>query len=295
MDNLKNITDEPLNNFGGDWTENKIEILIEYAKAYLNIMNTFAVKYDWKLLYFDGFAGSGFIQKGNDNNQKIITGAATRILEIEEPRPFDLYYFVEKESENATQLHNSTQLKYPHKNIFVVNTDCNEKILEMGSFLQSKKGKKYKTLAYIDPCGMQLNWASLVALEKLKVDVWILVPTGLGVNRLLKNDGKISEAWILKLENFLGMKKEEILNHFYTTTIVPTLFGDEVVTSKEDKAIEKSEKLYRKRLGELFKFVSNSYVLKNSSNSVMFHFLMASNNETAVKVANQIVDKYNDN
>mgnify|MGYP006170064403 CR=1 FL=1 len=45
--------------------------------------------------------------------------------------------------------------------------------------------------------------------------------------------------------------------------------------------------------GKLFKFVSKPYILKNSSNSVMFHFLMVSNNESAVKVANEIVTKYN--
>ena len=61
-----------MNNFGGNWTENKIEILVEYAKAYLNIMNTYATKYNWKLLYFDGFAGSGFIKKGNEEDQRRI-------------------------------------------------------------------------------------------------------------------------------------------------------------------------------------------------------------------------------
>ena len=28
-----------MNQFGGDWTERKIEIAVEYAKAYLTIMN----------------------------------------------------------------------------------------------------------------------------------------------------------------------------------------------------------------------------------------------------------------
>ena len=84
-----------MNKFGGDWTENKIEILVEYAKAYLSIMNTYATQFNWKLLYFDGFAGSGFITKGNEENQKLIVGGAKRILEIENPRPFDLFYFVE--------------------------------------------------------------------------------------------------------------------------------------------------------------------------------------------------------
>ena len=58
-----------MNNFGGDWTESKIEILVEYAKAYLTIMNIYAHRYDWKLLYFDGFAGSGSIKKGNEQDE----------------------------------------------------------------------------------------------------------------------------------------------------------------------------------------------------------------------------------
>jgi hypothetical protein len=66
-----------------------------------------------------------------------------------------------------------------------------------------------------------------------------------------------------------------------------------VIISKEDKAIEKSAVLYKERLSSLFNFVSEPYILKNKSNSVMFHFFMASNNKTAVKIANEIIAKYN--
>jgi hypothetical protein len=50
-----------MNQFGGDWTSLKIEILVEYAKAYLTIMKKHSY---WRTLYFDGFAGTGFIIKG---------------------------------------------------------------------------------------------------------------------------------------------------------------------------------------------------------------------------------------
>ncbi|MCH8535473.1 MAG: three-Cys-motif partner protein TcmP [Flavobacteriaceae bacterium] len=282
-----------MNNFGGNWTESKIEILVEYAKAYLSIMNIYATKYKWKLLYFDGFAGSGFIKKGNDESQKIIIGAAKRILDIDNPRSFDRYYFVEKESENANELVEKVISNYKNKIIDVANTDCNDKIRSMGNFLRTDKGKKYKVLAYIDPCGMQLNWKSLVALQELNVDAWILVPTGMGVNRLLKKDKRISDAWLERLEVFLGLPKENILDYFYSETIIPTLFGDEVIINKEEKAVEKSAELYQARLNELFKFVTNPYILKNKSNSIMFHFFMVSNNKNAVKIANQIINKYN--
>jgi len=72
--------------FGGNWTEKKIEILVEYAKAYLTIMNN--NRY-WKLLYFDGFAGSGMIYKDNKIDIHVTIGAAKRIVEIDEPISFD--------------------------------------------------------------------------------------------------------------------------------------------------------------------------------------------------------------
>ncbi|NOQ75769.1 MAG: three-Cys-motif partner protein TcmP [Crocinitomix sp.] len=139
-----------MNHFGGNWTEDKIEILVEYAKAYLKIMNPNAEKFDWKLLYFDGFAGSGEIKKGNDEDEKIIIGAAKRILEIDNPRAFDMYYFVEKEEANVNQLKVNTVEKFPHKDIKVVAEDCNNKIHSMSGWLKNE-GKKYKVLAYKIP------------------------------------------------------------------------------------------------------------------------------------------------
>jgi len=282
-----------MNNFGGDWTESKIEILVEYAQAYLSIMNINANRYNWKLLYFDGFAGSGFIKKGNDKSQKIIIGAAKRILDIEQPRSFDLYYFVEKQTKNAKELLEKVIKNYEHKTIKIATTDCNVKLKSMATFLKSPKGKKHRVLAYIDPCGMQVNWESLMTLKELNVDVWLLVPTGIGINRLLKRNGEIYDTWLERLEIFLGMPKEEIIDYFYNKKIVPTLFGDEIVTSKEQGAIERSAELYKKRLQQIFKFVTNPYILKNKSNSTMFHFYMGSNNKTAHKIGNEIIKKYN--
>jgi three-Cys-motif partner protein len=81
-----------MNNFGGDWTKAKIEILVEYARAYLAIMKD---RKFFHLMYFDGFAGSSFIIDDKKTNIEMTVGAARRIIEISEPRPFDSYYFVE--------------------------------------------------------------------------------------------------------------------------------------------------------------------------------------------------------
>lgn len=82
-----------MNKFGGDWTIQKIEIVVNYAKAYLTIMNKYP---HFKTLYFDGFAGSGDIFREDEVDMEISKGTALRILEIILPKKFDRYYFVEK-------------------------------------------------------------------------------------------------------------------------------------------------------------------------------------------------------
>jgi three-Cys-motif partner protein len=277
-----------MNQFGGDWTKIKIEILVEYAKAYLNIMKS---RRYYKLMYFDGFAGSGTIVKENEVDIDITVGAAVRIIEINDPRPFDSYYFVEKDPTNFKMLEFSTKDSFPEKKIYTICEDCNKKIVDMANFLRDPKNKNYRTLAYIDPCGMQVEWRSLENLRGLPIDLWILVPTGLGVNRLLKKNGQISEAWLERLELFLGLSRENIESRFYKK--VETLFPEITYVKKEQFAIEKSAKLYRDRLKEVFEFVSKPYELRNSSNSTMYHLFLASNNKTAVKIADDIVKKFN--
>ncbi len=277
-----------MNKFGGNWTKRKIEILVEYAKAYLTIMND---KKYFKLLYFDGFAGSGVISQRNRAETNIIVGAARRIIEIENPRSFDEYYFVDTSKKNINKLIDSTKKAFPNKVIHIVKEDCNTKLQDLSIFLQKSENKNYRTLAYIDPSGMQLSWSSLECLKGLNIDIWILVPTGLGVNRLLKNNGMISDAWLKKLELFLGMESKQIEEYFYTKT--PTLFPDIIETKKEYNTIQKSAILYQKRLEDIFDYVSKPYELKNSTNSIMFHLFLTSNNKTAITIGNDIVKKYN--
>ena len=155
-----------------------------------------------------------------------------------------------------------------------------------------KQNKDVKTLAFIDPYGMALKWASVEVLKGLGIDLWVLVPTGIGMNRLLKRNGDIRDAWLIKLELSLGLSREEIKKYFYKSKTIQTLFGEEKSISKEEKAIQKAADLYKKRLNEVFKFVSQPLELKNSTGSIMYHFMMASNNATAFKIANDIIEKY---
>jgi|KBSMisStandDraft_5_1062788.scaffolds.fasta_scaffold42506_3 three-Cys-motif partner protein len=270
------------NQFGGSWTEAKMEIVVSYAKAYLTIMN----KQSWaKTIYFDGFAGSGIIE--TDENDEVKKGTALRILDINEPSSFDIYYFVELNEDHKNELEKRVQRDYFGKNAHIVKADCNEKLIKMADFL--KANKSYRALAFIDPYGMSVNWKSIEILKELGIDLWILVPTGIGVGRLLKNNGEISKAWLSKLEKFLGLTKEEIISHFYRKHQVNTLFGHETIVEKEKDAVNKAGMLYKERLNTVFKFVSDSFVMRNTTNSIMYHFMMATNNPNAMRIANDVI------
>ena len=274
------------NKFGGSWTEQKINILETYAIQFLKV---FKNKPSEKLLYFDGFAGSGSIELESDQESepKIIEGAALKILKIEEPRAFNMYYFVEKKKTIAKSLEEKIRSQFPNKEIYVQAKDCNQKLKDLAGFLKSFKGKDYKVLAFIDPKGMQLEWSSLEILRELKIDLWILNPTS-GANRLLVRKKEIDESWLNRLKLFLGMKEADILNHFYSKRT--NLFGD-IDLVKENDPINRLHELYANRIaGNIFKYVSNPKVLKNNTGSPLFHFFMATNNEIGLRIANSVVN-----
>lgn len=278
-----------MNNFGGIWTRQKIRIIEEYAKAYLHIMKKHPY---WKLLYFDGFAGSGQIKIGDELDSELIEGAAKTIAGIVEPKMFDTCYFVELDKQKAESLRTAVR-EIREAGVYVVEADCNQKLHDMANFLKGIKGKDHKVLAFIDPCGMEVNWSAIESLKGLPVDMWLLIPTGIGVNRLLKKDNKIPEAWWQKLEAFYGLPRELLNENFYNSSTVNTLFGEEVVVKKIPQSLKKIQEIYVSRLKEVFNYVSKPYVLSNANRSVMFHFVLASNNKTAISIANDIVNKFN--
>ena len=145
-------------------------------------------------------------------------------------------------------------------------------------------------LVLLDPFGMSIQWESIREMQNKRVDLWILIPSGVIINRLLDKEGKLEHAD--KLENFFGLSTEEIKEKFYKVENIPNLFGELEVSKKIDNAIEKIAKLYVQQLKTIFKEVTEQpFVLKNSKNVAIYHFVFASNNETALKIASQIIEK----
>lgn len=283
-DNISVLNEPKSGRWGGGWTLEKIQIFLKYLKAYLQIMKAQC----FELIYFDGFAGSGKIEL-NSEYESLIESVALQVLAIDEPKPFDIYYLVELDEKKAKQLKVKAVQKFPRKKVHVVAQDCNNKLVSLSKYLTDNKYSR--ALAFIDPFGMQIKWASLETFKDLGCDMWILVPTGVAVNRMLTNDGDIKDSWKGKLEDFFGLPQEEIMKRFYQTKTDLTLFGEVSHGQKMENSIQKIIDLYRGRLESIWKFVSEPFPMHNRTGSIMYHFILASQNKAGKKIADEIISK----
>lgn len=296
--------------WGGDWTEEKLIAFSKYVNAYLTIMNKHRDKFNWKLIYFDGFAGSGTDKHApetdiiNENlflhelessdlyaqsESDVYKGAAERVLSVQQ-RGFDLYYFIDKNENSKKSLEERlSRYKSSHRLEFRCG-DANEMLKKMSEFMHTVKGRKHKALVLLDPFGMQISWESIMNFKDTGADFWILVPTGVIVNRLLDRKGEL--RYIDKLKDFFGLEESEIRSHFYQQRHEMTLFGETDIIEKVKEPIGKIAKLYLERLKTVFTYViPEPLVLYNNMNVPIYHFVFASNNETAVKIAKEIIGK----
>jgi len=291
--NKNNIVNEPQDDWGGPWTEKKLVAFSKYVWSYLTIMKMFPY---WKTIYFDGFAGSGTREKKNntelyqqlkitEEEEETYKGAAERVLGLNDDLSFDFYYFIDKKESSLKKLEAKITDKFNDKKIVYRAGDANTQISELAKALTKPN---LTALVLLDPFGMQINWKSIEQLRGTHSDVWILVPTGVIVNRLLDKKGKLE--FRDKLESFFGLPIEEIKSYFYKEQKVQTLFGEEEIITKVSKPIEKIAKLYAERMKTIWKYVTDEpLVLRNRNGVPLFHFVFASNNKNAKKIAKQII------
>jgi three-Cys-motif partner protein len=295
MKEEQNILNEPTSDWGGTWTEKKLDAFSKYVWSYLAIMkqNPF-----WKTIYFDGFAGSGTRKKDQKSElylqlkltkeeEEVYKGSAERIINTSINHQFDYYYFIDVNDQSLAKLERKLKAlpNSDNKTLLFRDGNANKWILELSKAL---KTKKFAALIFLDPFGMQIDWKSIEALKDTRSDVWILVPTGVIVNRLLDKAGKLTH--LEKLQSFFGLSEAEIRSKFYKKEQTITLFGEEEAIAKISKPIEQISQLYVERLKTIWTEVTEKpLVLKNSMNVPIFHFVFASNNKTATRIAKEII------
>ncbi len=295
-----------LHQFGGDWTEEKLERLRKYLSAYMQIFtkNVWAARYTTH--YVDAFAGTGSRAERQERDststlsllgkddatdvERFYRGSARIALEIEPS--FDNFIFVEQNRQHVDELE-QLRHEYSHKadRIVVEHNDANA---FLQTWCQSMDWDANRAVVFLDPYGMAVDWTTLEAIAETKaIDLWILLPVGQAINRLLTRDRIPPGAWADKLIRFFGT--EDWKDAFYAPSGQISLFQEEEEFEKKAN-FESISNFFVARLETIFeKVADNSLALLNSRNVPLFILYFAASNPrgapTAVNIAGDILGK----
>jgi len=283
--------------FGGEWTTRKLEVLAKYLQRYTTALkNT-----PFHKLYVDAFAGTGYRDARRDDDanspqstlfpdmaepepQSFLDGSARLALQTE-PQ-FDEYLFIEQRATRCAHLED-LKAEFPDlaRKLDVLRGDANTEIQN----LCSKDWRSNRAVLFLDPYGMQVEWTTIEAIAQTKaIDLWLLFPLGIGVNRLLPKSGDIPELWRRRLNLLLGT--EDWYDEFYKVEAMPTLFGDD--KERVVKAtMETIGRYFTDRLKGIFAgVVEEPGVLRNAANNPLYLLCFAVGNERGKEIALRIAN-----
>jgi three-Cys-motif partner protein len=281
--------------FGGEWTTVKLKVLSNYLQSYTNALKNAP----FHKLYIDAFAGTGYrdIRREGDDvgsqsilfpdlvepePQSFLAGSARLALQVEPG--FDQYIFIDRNPEWCIHLE-SLKSEFPglSKKVSILQGDANAKIQE----LCTRDWRHNRAVLFLDPYGMQVEWKTIQAIAHTKaIDLWLLFPLGIGVNRLLTKSGEIPNSWRRRLNLLLG--NEGWYDEFYKVEPIPTLFGDD--KERVVKAtMETIGRYFTDRLKDIFVGVAKEPgVLRNSANNPLYLLCFAVGNERGKDIALRI-------
>ncbi len=289
--------------FGGDWTSEKLERVRKYLQAYTTIFHGNERARFFTTYFVDAFAGTGDRKDSNipglsdtplldiESDPEFIglqKGSSRIALEIEPA--FNRYLFIEHSKKRVAELEKLKAL-YPYRAdcIRIEQGDANTVLKD---WCQETDWRQFRAVVFLDPYGMQVDWSTIEAIAGTKaIDLWILFPIGMAVNRLLINRQPPPESWANALTRTFG--EDAWRQRFYKKTIQQSLFGEEEEETKFADFAD-IESYFQERLGSVFERVAkNPLLLCNSRGTPIYLLCFAAGNkrgaQTAVEIAQDIL------
>lgn len=274
----------------GPWAAAKLDAL----EAYLKFYGTALSKQSFSRVYIDAFAGaciakvrgsgvtaepSPFFDEADDTEaqEAFILGSPVRALNV--PNGFHRHYFFDLDETRAETLRALTEER---NGVTVQVGDCNPLIRNLAPSL---KARNIRGVAFLDPYGAHLEWATLEALADTgTMEVVINFPLAMAINRLITRSGNVPERWADQLTACFGTHEWRTIA--YSREV--DLFGDEVTTKNGDVA-EMLLELYVSRLKSLFPFVAKPHLIRNSRSAPLYYLIWAGPNKLGLKGADYIL------
>jgi len=273
----------------GRWSEEKLDLLAKYLKAYSVIMNK--QKNSWLKAYYyiDAFAGS-VRPRAKQDEQRYIDGSPLRALRTE-PQ-FDRYWFVDVSPQRVGRIE-GLRAEFPRCVIDVSQGNCNE-ILCNEIIPQIAYSLKRRAFVFLDPYGLQVDLETVRELANTKTcDIFVNFSV-MGVTRLLPRNQNPEPKVVEQLNQVMGCTDWITEIYQKPPAVQLDLFGNaaEPISSRDTIAAEWLASLYTEQLRSLFPHVSKPVLMRNSTNSVLYALCLASHNSNAIKITNDIFNRY---
>jgi three-Cys-motif partner protein len=204
--------------------------------------------------------------------------------------PFLSYIFIEHDVLALAKLERALREKFPQR-ISLAKFESGD----ANAVLKRLCGgdwSRHRAVLFLDPYGMEVEWSTMEAIARTQaIDVWILFPAGIGVNRQLPVDGNVPGWARAAFTRLFGTP--DWYDRFYAKHATDDMFGGPVRVQKVGSS-DDIVAFYRERLEQIFPHVApNPLVLCNSNNAAMFALFFAAAHPkygaTAVKIAQDVL------
>jgi three-Cys-motif partner protein len=262
----------------GVWSEIKLDIIREYAKAYSTIL---AAQGSPPLyhVYIDAFAGAGKHQRKKTG--EFVPGSPANALLVDPP--FREYHFIDLISTRTEALRD---LAGDRGDVQVHPGDCNRILLE--DVFPTVRYEQYRrALCLLDPYGLHLNWEVIESAGKARsIEIFLNFPVmDMNMNVLWRNPEGVDPADLNRMNAFWG--DESWRDVAYSSEGL--LFDD---PRKQDNATIAAA--FRDRLKRIarFKQVPEPIPMRNNQGATVYYLFFASQNAAAMNIITDIFKKY---
>ncbi|MBS1813728.1 MAG: three-Cys-motif partner protein TcmP [Acidobacteria bacterium] len=186
----RSISQIGIDQFSGDWTEEKYRLIRGYFEQFAT-----GTKTRWPSRTFvDLYSGAGYSRIRESG--KTLLGSPLLAISVRDP--FDKYIFCEQDARCYDALRERVERDYPSRNVSMIRGDCNEKIDLILSAIPSRNNL---TLCFVDPFNLSLRFDVLRKLAERKIDLLCLLALHMDANRAydiyLANESS-------KIDHFMG-------------------------------------------------------------------------------------------
>lgn len=278
----------------GPWATEKLDVLAGYLSYYTTRLKK---QTQWTTIYLDAFAGGGravvrrrpqrdegaqpalWDDEPAEEQQEFVKGSPRRALEIS--NPFDNYIFIDADPARVGMLRDLKVEFRGRRKITIREGSADEQIAWVLSY--SPDRKRHRGVAFLDPFGAHLSWESVRALAATGVfEVIVNFPLHMCLNRLMTKNPDIPAPWRAQLDAFLP---EGWYDQVYEK--ISHLLGEEV--RKRPDATGRLLASYRAQLRDLFGFVSEPRLIRNTKGGPLYYLLWAGPHQAGLAGANHIM------